>query len=41
MLNNNLETISSALPNEHRAIAVAAYAAPVDNQLHYLSQQGH
>ena len=31
----------SALPNEHRAIAVAAYAAPVDNQLHYLSQQGH
>ena len=30
-----------ALPNEHRAIAVAAYAAPVDNQLHYLSQQGH
>ncbi|HIG67544.1 MAG TPA: hypothetical protein EYQ44_06985 [Porticoccaceae bacterium] len=31
----------SALPNEHQAIAVAAYAAPVDNQLHYLSQQGH
>ena len=30
-----------ALPNEHRAIAVAAYAAPVDNQLHYLSEQGH
>jgi len=32
----------NTLPLEHQAIAVGAYAAPVDNQLHYLSQQqGH
>jgi len=32
----------NTLPSEHQAIAVGAYAAPVDNQLHYLSQQqGH
>jgi 1-acyl-sn-glycerol-3-phosphate acyltransferase len=31
-----------ALPSEHQAIAVGAYAAPVDNQLLYLSQRlGH